>query len=71
MNDETISFDELGPFEQQLSDEAAYALSDALHWLVVACDEKYLGQVLRHMETMDETIPVDPAQPWLRNPLSK
>jgi hypothetical protein len=65
MNDDTE------PFEQQLSDEAAYALSDALHWLVGACEEKYLGQILRHMKTMDETRPANSEQPWLRNPLSK
>jgi hypothetical protein len=65
MNDDTE------PFERQLSDEAAFALSNALHWLALACDDKYLGQILRHMKTMDETRPVDPEQPWLRNPLSK
>ncbi len=64
MNDETINFDETGPFEQQLSDETAFALSSALHWLALACDDKYLGQILRHMKTIDETRPVDPGQPW-------
>ncbi|MCP4471623.1 MAG: hypothetical protein GY815_13235 [Gammaproteobacteria bacterium] len=71
MNDDTIPFDETEPFEQQLSDEAAYALSDALHWLAVACDEKYLAQIMRHMKTVDETRPVDPEQPWLQNLLPR
>ena len=69
--DDTIPFNEKTPFERQISDEAAFALSNALHWLALACDDKYLGQILRHMKTMDETRPVDPEQPWLQNPLSK
>ena len=83
MNDETIHFDETeayddtipfnqkAPFGRQVSDETAFALSDALHWLALACDEKYLGQILRHMENLNEARPVDPDKPWLRNPLSK
>jgi hypothetical protein len=69
--DDTIPFNEKTPFERQISDETAFALSNALHWLALACDDKYLGQILRHMKIMDETRPVDPEQPWLRNPLPK
>ena len=65
MNDETTLFAE------SISDESAFALSEALHWLALACEEKYIGQILRHMKTMDKTRPVDPEQPWLRNPSPK
>jgi hypothetical protein len=51
-----------------LSDEAAFALSEALHWLVLVCDEKYFGQIRRHMATLNEDRLVDPEQPWTRKP---
>jgi len=71
MNDDTEPFDEEAPFAQQLSDEAAFALSEALHCLALLCDEKYFGQIRRHMATLEKARPVDPEQPWLRNPLPK
>jgi len=61
MNDEMTLFPEL------ISDEAAFALSETLHWLALVCDEKYFGQIRRHMATLDEARPVDPEQPWNRN----
>ncbi len=61
MNDETTLFAE------SISDEGAFALSEALHWLALACEEKYIGQILRHMKTMDKTRLGDSEQPWLRN----
>jgi hypothetical protein len=59
--------DEMTPFPELISDEAAFALSEALHWLALLCDEKYFGQIRRHMATLDEARPVDPEQPWNRN----
>jgi hypothetical protein len=38
-----------------------------MHWLALVCDEKYFGQIRRHMETLDKARPVDPEQPWNRN----
>ncbi len=52
------------PFPEQISDEAAFALSEALHWLVLVCDEQYFGQIRRHMDTLNEDRPVDPERPW-------
>ena len=57
---------EMTPFPESISDEAAFALSEALHWLALVCDEKYLGQIMRHMATLKEARPVDPEQPWKR-----
>ncbi len=57
--------DEISPLPERLSDEAAFALSEALHWLALSCDEKYLGQIRRHLATLNEAEPVDPQQPWL------
>ena len=59
--------DEMTPFAELISDEAAFALSEALHWLSLVCDEKYFGQIRRHMATLDEARVVDPEQPWNRN----
>jgi len=59
--------DEMTPFAELISDEAAFALSEALHWLALVCDEKYFGQIQRHMATLDEARPVDPEQPWNQN----
>ncbi len=59
--------DEMTPFLELISDEAAFALSEALHWLALVCEEKYFGQIRRHMATLDEARPVDPEQPWNRN----
>lgn len=59
--------DEMTPFAELISDETAFALSEALHWLALVCDEKYFGQIRRHMETLDKARPVDPEQPWNRN----
>jgi hypothetical protein len=57
---------EMTPFPGSISDEAAFALSETLHWLALVCDEKYLGQIRRHMATLNEARPVDPEQPWKR-----
>jgi hypothetical protein len=59
--------DEMTPFAELFSDEAAFALSEALHWLALVCDEKYFGQIRRHMTTLDEARAVNPEQPWNRN----
>ena len=59
--------DEMTPFAELISDEAAFALSEALHWLALVCDEKYFGQIRRHMATLNEARPVDPEQPWNQN----
>lgn len=60
--------DEMTPFAEPISDETAFALSEALHWLALACEAKYVGQIRRHMATLDEAKPVDPEQPWNTNP---
>ena len=57
--------DEISPFPACVSDEAAFALSEALHWLALACDEKYYGQIQRYLSTRYKTEPVDPQRPWL------
>ena len=49
-----------------LSDEAAYALSETLHNLAVACDEQYYAQIRRYLMTLKEERPDDPARPWYR-----
>ena len=60
--------DEISPFPEALSDEAAFALSEVLHWLAMACDEKYFSQIRRHMAIRYPTEPIDPLQPWLTKP---
>lgn len=57
--------DEMTPFTEEISDEAAFALSEALHWLALACDEKYFAQIRRHLATLTETGPTDHEQPWV------
>ncbi len=59
--------DAASPFPEGMSDEAAFALSEALHWLALICDDKYFAQIRRHMATLDKASPVDPEQPWNRN----
>ena len=51
-----------------LSDEAAFALSEALHWLALVCEEQYGAQIGRHMATLNEDRPIDPDQPWITKP---
>ena len=63
-----MSDDPMTAFPQFLSDEAAFALSEALHWLAMACEEKYGAQIWRHMTTLNEDRPVDPERPWTRKP---
>ena len=63
-----MSDDPVTAFPEFISDEAAFALSEALHWLAMVCEEKYFGQILRHMDTLNEDRPVDPEQPWIRKP---
>ena len=53
---------------QFLSDEAAFALSEALHWLALVCEEQYGAQIGRHMATLNEDRPIDPDQPWITKP---
>ena len=60
--------DEMTPFAEPISDETAFALSEALHWLALVCEAKYVGQIRHHMATLDEAKPVDPEQPWNTNP---
>ena len=60
MNDETILF------MQPLSDEAAYALSEALHDLAVACDEHYYAQIRRHL-ALNESVQMNPEKPWKKD----
>ena len=60
--------DRMTEFPQFLSDEAAFALSEALHWLALVCDAKYCGQIRRHMDTLNDDRPVDPERPWTRKP---
>lgn len=58
--------DEITLFPETISDEAAFALSEVLHWLAMTCDEKYLAQIRRHMDTLHSTPTVDPEHPWVR-----
>ncbi len=60
--------DEMTPFAETISDETAFALSEALHWLALSCEAKYLGQIRRYLATLDDIRPVDPEQPWNTNP---
>ncbi|MES9904008.1 MAG: hypothetical protein ABW168_15205 [Sedimenticola sp.] len=46
--------EEITLFPEQLSDEAAFALSEVLHWLALTCDEKYFAQIRRHMVTLNK-----------------
>ncbi len=61
-----MSDDPMTVFPEFLSDEAAFALSETLHWLAMACEQKYLGQIRRHMATLNEAGSVDLERPWLR-----
>jgi len=60
--------DDMSPFPDNLSDEAAFALSETLHWLAMACEEKYFAQLQRYAATLDQSKYVDPAHPWVRKP---
>ncbi len=55
---------ERNPFTEPISDETACALSEALHWLALACETQYFGQIRRYRATLDEARPIDPEQPW-------
>ena len=55
-------------FPQFLSDEAAFALSETLHWLALVCEEQYGAQIRRHMASLNEDRPIDPERPWIRKP---
>jgi hypothetical protein len=61
-----MSDDPMTVFPEFISDEAAFALSETLHWLAMACEEKYFAQIRRHMATLNEAEPLDPERPWLR-----
>ena len=56
--------DDKNPFPENLSDEAAFALSETLYWLAMACEEKYLHQLRRHAATLNQARPIDPDHPW-------
>jgi hypothetical protein len=57
--------DDMNPFPENLSDEAAFALSECLHWLAMACEQKYLAQLRRHAATLNQARPIDPDHPWI------
>jgi hypothetical protein len=57
MNDDSLLF------AQPLSDEAALALSEALHGLVMACDERYYAQIRRQL-ALNEPVQMPPGKPW-------
>jgi hypothetical protein len=56
---------------EPISDEAAFALSELLHALAVACDDAYYGQIRRYLGTLDKAEPLDPARPWIKKPRSE
>lgn len=58
--------DDISPFSEEISDEAAFALSEALYWLAMTCEERYIGQILRHRDTMEKPTSIDPERPWIR-----
>ncbi len=60
--------DDMSPFPENLSDEAAFGLSESLHWLAMACEEKYFVQLRRYAANLDQSKYVDPAHPWVRKP---
>jgi hypothetical protein len=51
-------------FTGPLSDEAAYALADALNRLSTACENAYYAQIRRHLETVREIREGNRDQPW-------
>ena len=61
----------MAPFPEQLSDEAAFALSEMLHWLALTCEERYFAQIRRHMAAMNRSEPVDSERPWIHKPSAK
>ena len=63
--------DEMTPFAEPISDETAFALSEALYRLALACEAKYFGQIRRHMATLNDDRHVDPDRPWDKNPSSE
>ncbi len=56
------------PFTEPISDESAFALSEALHWLALACETQYFAQIRRHRATLNEASPLDPDRPWNTSP---
>jgi hypothetical protein len=60
--------DDMNPFPENLSDEAAFALSETLHWLAMTCEEKYFIQLRRHAATFNQSKCIDPDHPWIRKP---
>jgi len=63
--------DEMTPFPESISDEAAFVLSETLHWLALTCDEKYYSKIRRYMVTLDAAKPIDPNQPWMKKTQAK
>lgn len=58
--------EETSLFQDPISDEVAYALSEVLHLLAMTYEEQYIGQILRHRDTMEKPAPIDPERPWIR-----
>ncbi len=52
-------------YTEPLTDETAFAVSEALHSLAIAHDEQYYAQIRRYMRSREEECPVVPGQPWL------
>ena len=55
MNDESTG----SLFQNHLSDEAAFALSEFLNCLALACDEKYYAQIRRYTQSLIRPEPPD------------
>jgi len=53
-------------FPDHLSDEAATALSELLHTLAAACENRYFCQIRRHHSGQRNLY--DPEHPWLSPP---
>lgn len=51
-------------FPNEISDETAAALADALFALALACESRYFARLRRLHAQRPE--PVDPEQPWQR-----
>ena len=59
---------DMTPFPENLSDEAAFVLSETLHWLAMTCEEKYFAQIRRHAATLNQPKYIDLDHPWIRKP---
>ena len=50
-------------FAEPLSDEVAFALSEALHGLAIACDERYYSEIRRQL-ALNEPVQMPSGKPW-------